>query len=174
MGERYRPKAFKQQLRYDGKLIGCTDTVMAIGVDGSTLGGSTPKEVDIRLLSGEWPADPASPGINLSQCDKVARKLFIPFTNGTGYSWAKMVGYIDTGHAVLAQLWYSDIGGGNIGHAVYLWDRDGNEFLGVDPIKGVWQRFRASDVKAGMEHFAHVVGDGKLRYGVFRSTPLLA
>ena len=169
---RYKAAPIKQSLRQNGVLIGCTDTSFAMGVDATTLGGLVVTERIVRGLSDESNPDPNSPGLNLDQLDAVARKLRIDFDVRTRAGWGSLVTELDWNAAVVAQLWYADIGGNAIGHAIYLQRVVDGRAFGVDPIKGAWGSWAVKDVQEAMKHFAQMTGINEgLRWGAFRRAP---
>lgn len=172
---RYRPAARRQTLRFAGKLIGCTDTVFAMGVDAATVGALFITEAQVRAMSDEASPDPSSPGLNLGQLDKIAGKLRVEFTPRRGDPWSELVTELDRNAAVVAQLWYADIGGTPIGHAIYLQRVASGRAYGVDPMKGVYGSWAVNDVLRGMRHFADRAGlSTGLLWGAFRPAPWLA
>lgn len=172
---RYHPKGQKQTLRYAGKLIGCTDTAFAVGVDGATLGAVMVTEAEVRRLSDETRPDPESPGLNLTQLRDVARKLRVDFAPMTGATWAQLVDTLDHNGLVVAQLWYDLIGGTNIGHAVLLQQKRAGKLRVMDPMKGTWAWLEADDVLAAMRKFARMTGVPEgLRWGSFRNAPWIS
>lgn len=171
---RYLAHPIRQTLRFDGVLIGCTDTSFAMGVDHSTLGAMIVTEKQVRGLSTEKNPDPKSPGLNLDQLEGVAARLRIDFTNRSGDHWPALIAELDDNAAVVAQLWYGAIGGGNIGHAFYLRSHLNGRVTGVDPVKGVYRSWTDAQVQHAMKVFADRTGlaDG-LRWGAFRRSPFI-
>lgn len=176
---RYHAKGQKQKLRFAGALIGCTDTSFAVGVDGATLGGVIVTEQEVRRLSDETKPDPASPGLNLSQLAAVARKLNVDFANNTGGLWSQLETTLANNALVVAQLWYADIGGTPIGHAVLVEQirPDGKRQRAriMDPMVGEWAWIDADKLQHAMQHFARMTGLTRgLRYGSFRRAPWIS
>lgn len=156
---RYRPTALKQKLRFEGVLIGCTDTVFAMLVDATTLGGCRVTEAQVRNLSDESHPDPNSPGLNLAQLEVVARKLHVAFKSRKGSNRAELLDSLSINKRVLAQLWYAGIGGTNIGHAIYIERQTAGNMLDiVDPIKGKRETMPQHRVFEAMETFARKNG----------------
>ena len=135
----YRPHAIRQALRFDGHLIGCTDTCLAMLTDAATVGGVRVSERTVRGLSDETQPDPKSPGLNLTQLVDVAHKLRIQLTDRTGMTRSVLAHDLTSGRRVIVQLWYAGIGGTAIGHAVYLNQRRKHlghwQVLMYDPMK---------------------------------------
>lgn len=177
---RYTPPSLRQRLTYQGKLIGCTETSFAMAARAQALGGLKVTELLCRSLSGEWPPDPSSPGLNQDQLEAVARRLHMPYSDGTGGTWADVAQKLREDRKLVVQLWYADIGGTPIGHALYLdvirTTRDGVEVGGVDPMVGRRKWYRAADVRRAMETFGRRTGlpAGQVRYGFTREVPLMA
>lgn len=172
---RYHAKPIKQKLRLNGVLIGCTDTAFAMLVDAATLGGVVVTEAQVRGLSTEAKPDPISPGLNLQQLEGVAARLRIDFESMKGQSWDTLEAGLRQNRRVVAQLWYADIGGGNIGHAVYLEQLRGDKARIVDPIKGAYEFIATARLKAGMKEFALRNGlTTGLYWGRSRPTPWLS
>lgn len=172
---RYHAKARKQKLRYNGVLIGCTDTAFAMAIDGASEGAVMVTEAQVRALSNEAKPDPASPGLNLDQLVQVAKRLHVEFTNRSGDSWSTMLDELAQNARVVAQLWYPVLGGGSIGHAVYVERvKDGKARI-VDPVKGTYEWVDAGTLRRAMREFAdrsqQVVG---LRWGVTRRAPWIS
>lgn len=176
----YKTPSLRQRLVFGGVLIGCTDTSFAMAANAQACGGLAITETIVRSLSGEQNPDPASPGLNQSQLVRVARALHVAYTNASGDDWASLVSRIDAGRRIVAQLWYADIGGSNIGHAIFIESRRTYRGVaqvgGVDPIKGRRAWYRASDVRHAMEHFGSMGGlpAGGLYYGYTRPVQLVA
>ncbi len=173
--KRYRPKALKQTLRFEGKLYGCTDTAFAMCVDAATLGGERVTEAEVRALSNEANPNPDSPGLNLNQLEAVARKLHVEFTSMAGHSWADLVAALRANRRVVAQLWYPDLGGGAIGHAVYVDHQYKGNSLIVDPVKGKFTIVPNKTLLKAMQSFATRGGlKTGLYWGVTRATPWMS
>ena len=178
----YRPAHIRQRTRYNGHLIGCTETSLAMYADAVTFGGLITTETECRALSGEWPPDPSSPGLNLSQIDRVAAKLRIDFTNGSGGTWADVAAYLseDQNRRVIAQIWYAAIGGTAIGHALLLQGirsyQGRPQLLGNDPMKTVEEWWPPERIQAAMEAFGKRTGmaPGQLRFGYSATLPYQA
>lgn len=172
----YRPRHQRQRTLYNGKLIGCTETSFAMGVDATTFGGCRVTESICRKLSGEWPPDPNSPGLNIPQLVTIARKLHVPFVDASGGDKDAVKAALDANQRIVAQIWYARIGGTNIGHALLLQARrrrpggiEGYEWLVNDPMKTAEQWIDQERVIVAMNDFAirtGVPGDG-LRWGLF-------
>lgn len=179
---RYHARPLKQTMRDDyGKLIGCTDTSFAMLVDATTTGGMTVTERIVRALSNEPLSnlDPLSPGLNLGQIDAVARKLRVEFDVRTGDGWAAIEAASNENRPILAQLWYADLGGSAIGHAVYLEQlriRNGKQYARiVDPMKGAYEFVEAAKLRTAMKSFATRAGlQQGLLWGSGRSVPWLS
>lgn len=178
----YRPTHIRQRLRYNLKLIGCTETCLAMYADAVTFGGLSTTEKECRELSGEWPPDTASPGLNLTQVDKVAAKLRIPFTNATGRTWEDVEKALsqEGNRRVIAQVWYADLGGTPIGHAILLQGirqyQGRLQLLGNDPMKTAEQWWDPEDVRKAMQSFGVRTGLplGQLRFGMSDQLPYMA
>jgi len=176
----YKTPSLKQRVQYNGQLIGCTETSFAMAGNAQACGGIKLNEVLVRSLSDEARPDPDSPGLNQDQLVAVARKLHFPYSKGTGDPFASVLVRLGEGRRVVAQLWYADIGGTQIGHAIFLESRrtdpQGVKWLGgVDPMKGRREWFRQSDVERGMERFGAMTGlpAGDTRHGYTRIVPLV-
>lgn len=174
--KRYSPKPLQQTLSFEGKLIGCTDTAFAMCVDAETIGGVRVSEATVRGLSDEAHPDPNSPGLNLDQLEDVARKLHVGFTSQKGKGWAALVESLMTNHRLVAQLWYADLGGSKIGHAVYVEQLLSGKALIVDPMKGKPQWVPSATLRKAMLSFAVRAGvkGGGLFYGQTDRTPWIA
>ena len=170
----YAPKPIRQRLTFQGHLIGCTDTSFAMGADAATLGGLIVSEAQVRALSDEARPDPASPGLNLAQLDRVAWRLHVDFFNRTNDTFPDLLEELDARAPVVAQLWYPGIGGNPIGHALYLRSRSGGRIKGVDPVKGVYGTWPEAQVQQAMRTFADKHNVAGLLWGAFRRTPWLA
>ena len=170
--KRYRPRAKLQRLRFDGVLIGCTDTCFAIGADAATAGGLSVNEAQVRALSNEAHPDPASPGLNLAQLVGVARKLHVGFYNRTGESFAQLDHYLDTCAAVVAQV--DDPAFAAVPHAIYLHQHVAGTYRGVNPLDGKWHTWPEHDVQRGMVSFARAHIPVGVYFGSFRPTPWLS
>lgn len=184
----YRPDHIRQRLRYGGRLIGCTETCLAMYADAVTFGGLTTSEAECRALSGEVPPDPASPGLNLRQIDQVAAKLRIQFRNATGEAWPDVERYLSTddNRRIIAQVWYDAMPGGTpIGHALLLqgirsW-QGRIRLFGNDPLRNDAEWWEVADVRRAMEEFGKRTdmprnddGDQTLRFGVSDMLPFMA
>jgi len=177
----YKTPSLKQRITFQGSLIGCTDTCFAMAGNAQAIGGIKLTEALVRSLSNERFPNPASPGLNQDQLVDVARKLHFPYSKGNGNPFTSVITRIEEGRRVVAQLWYADIGGSNIGHAIFLESRrkdsTGTWVLGgVDPIKGRREWFKQSQVEHAMEHFGRMngLGSGGTFHGYTRIVPLLA
>jgi hypothetical protein len=172
---RYHAKPRKQHLTFNGKLIGCTDTVAAMLVDAATLGGCLVTEADIRDLSNETHPDPASPGLNLGQIKAVMVKLHIGFTARIGGTRAEWANALTSNHRILLQIWYSGIGGTDIGHAVYCEQVSGDRVRIVDPMKGIYSWVLRADLWHAAEMFAQKAGvQSGMMWGETRRTPFIS
>lgn len=170
--KRYHAAPIRQALRFNGALIGCTDTCMAMLVDAATLGGCIVTEKDVRELSNETRPDPASPGLNLVQLDAVARKLNVVFDNRAGDGWAALETALGKNQRVVAQLWYADMGGTPIGHAYYVEKIVDGRARVVDPMKGVYSTVSANRLRQAMQTFANKANLANgLLWGCSRPTP---
>ena len=173
----YYASAFKQRTTFNGKLIGCTETCFAIGANDSTFGTMRLTEQIVRSLSGEWPPDPNSPGLNQAQLVKVAKTLHLRYASGVGNQWSEMIAAFRQNRRVVAQLWYSEVGGGNIGHAFLLEELvTATTIRAVDPIFGVRKVYAASDIRAGMVLLSdkNNMPSNGLFYGQFGAVPYKA
>ena len=173
---RYHAKPIKQTLKFNGKLIGCTDTSFAMCVDAATLGGCIVTEKYVRSLSSEAKPDPESPGLNLDQLEGVAQKLRVEFTKVKGGSRANFKVHLRQNRRIVAQLWYAGIGGTPIGHAVYVESISAKGMARiVDPMKGVYSLVPEGRLFDAMETFAKKAGVPKgLLYGATRGTQWLS
>lgn len=173
--KRFRPHPQKQALRFEGHLIGCTDTVFAMGLEAATCGAIRVGEAEIRARSDEAHPDPDSPGLNLGQLVKVARSYRVAFRDASGAGWSTLEAELDGNAPAVLQLDYSAIGGNKIGHAIYGFRILRGNVEGVDPMVGRWGHWPVEDVKHGMALFARSSGlDAGLRFGVFRRAPWLS
>lgn len=173
--KRYTPKALKQALRFEGHLIGCTDTVFAMLVDASTCGGVTVTEAEVRALSNEAHPDPASPGLNLGQLEAVARKLRVPFASMAGHSWAELQAATLVNRRICAQLWYPDLGGGAVGHALYVEKFMKGKAYVLDPVTGKYSWIASATLRKAMQSFATRAGlKSGLYWGQTRQCPWLS
>lgn len=172
---RYHAKAIKQTMRFNGVLIGCTDTAFAMCVDAETLGGCRVTERYVRSLSNESHPDPKSPGLNLDQLSQVAQKLRVDFRSRKGANRAALIESLNNNKRVVAQLWYAGIGGTPIGHAVYVEQvRDGNARI-VDPIKGKYEWIDQTRLFDAMRTFADKAGLNEgLLWGETRACPWIS
>lgn len=172
---RYHAAPIQQKLRFQGHLIGCTDTAFAMAVDAATLGGCIVTEALVRKLSNENHPDPESPGLNLGQLEDVADKLHVEFTAMRGNNRAQMAAALRNNRRVVAQLWYAGIGGTPIGHAVYVeLITDSGKARIVDPMKGRYEYIDQERLFSAMRTFAAKVGVEGLMYGQTRSTQWLS
>jgi hypothetical protein len=177
----YRPVHTRQKLRHDGKLIGCTETCTKMLADAVTFGALHTTELECRELSGEWPPNDKSPGLNLRQVETIAGELRIDFYNKSGEPWARVVQYLGEAEnrRVIAQLWAADIGGPAVDHAVLLQAlrlyQGRAQVLANDPLRATEEWFEVADIRKAMETFAdrHGVPDD-LRFGVSRPLPYVA
>lgn len=177
----YKTPSLKQKIAFQGQLIGCTDTCAAMAFNAQALGGLSITEYIVRRLSGELVPDPASPGLNQAQLVRVSKQLHLPYSSGVGGSFETMLTRLTAGRRIVAQLWYADIGGTNIGHAIFLESRakrsDGRWYLGgVDPMKGRRDWFLESAVREGMERLGRMNGlaNGGTFHGYTRVVPMVA
>lgn len=177
----YRPRHQQQKLRLtypDGRsvLIGCTDTSFAMFADATTMGGLKITEAQVRYMSGEATPDPQSPGLNIPQLVKVAKKLHIVFLDRTGMGENTVRGYLTNNQKVVAQLWYAGIGGTNIGHAVLLQALGHNgKILLNDPMKTAPEWVDDDRVFDAMKEFARRTKlTSGLRLGVGRKVQKIA
>jgi hypothetical protein len=158
----YRPAHQQQKRTFNGKLIGCTETSFAMFVDAVTFGGCIVSESHVRSLSNEPVPNPASPGLNIDQIDDVAKKLRVEYNDATGTAWTTLVKWLDQNRRIHAQLWYADIGGTNIGHAILIQARrtrsGKREMLINDPMKKAEQWIAESKVKTAMDRFGTMTG----------------
>lgn len=171
---RYHPAAIRQTERFNGKLIGCTETSFAMAVDAATLGGLIVTEAQVRELSNERHPDPASPGLNQAQLVQVANRLHVKYVNMTDHNRNELIDAINQNRRVVAQLWYKAIGGTDIGHAIYIDRAARGKFYGVDPIKGKYGIWTYDAVFHGMRIFADKAGVNGLLWGMTRPTQWLS
>lgn len=174
----FRAPGQKQKTLFQGKLIGCTETAFAVGCGDTTNGALKVTEEIVRHLSGEWPPDPKSPGLNQNQLDKVAAKLHIDYTDASGYTWDYLVARCNENRRLVIQLWYADIGGGKIGHAflmeairpIKVKGKTVSSALCMDPITGKRKWYPVTTVRKAMQTFATMTGvsNGGLRFGYFQ------
>ena len=94
----YRGRARKQTLRHPvtGFLIGCTDTCLAMAIDDATCGTVNVSELDVRMLTDEWPVKPSnkSPGLNQDQLVMASKKLHFRYAKCNGQGWAALAAAI--------------------------------------------------------------------------------
>jgi hypothetical protein len=169
---RYKGAPQKQETRFQGQLIGCTETAFATGVDDVTFGAVIVNERICRKLSGEVPPDPSSPGLNQDQLVGIATQLHIDYSNHTGLNREYVRQVLGNNQRVVAQLWYSGVGGGNIGHAWLLERRRYRkgrwQLQCVDPVPGTRFYYDEDKVFAAMHTFAEKTGlTNGLRWGAF-------
>ena len=156
---KYRARIFrapgqKQKTIFDGKLIGCTETSFAVGCGDTSNNALRVTESICRKLSGEWPPDPASPGLRQAQLVTIAGKLHIPYKNATGKTWEQLIVLSNENRRLVIQLWYSDVGGSNIGHAFLSEAIRSDEMLCMDPITGKRKWYKLSAIKKAMRTLA--------------------
>ena len=161
----YRPKHIQQKLKVNSKLIGCSDTSLAVYVDAVTFGGCLVTEAQVRALSSEPIPDPKSPGLNIPQLVAVAKKLHVVLADRSGETLADMRRYLSENRRIVAQLWAADIGGPAVGHAIHiqaLRARPGGiagfEFLINDPLKKTAQWIQDDKVFRAMNRFGDMTG----------------
>ena len=160
---------------HKGALIGCTDTSLAMAIMDTTQDGLVIDEETVRALSGEGRTD-ESPGLNMAQLDKVCGKLHVVFTDATGQTWSQLVAHSNENRRIVAQLWYADIGGSAIGHAVLVEAFRDKGALIIDPMKGQREWISPAKLRKGMETFGAKTGlaAGRLRFGYLRRCTMVA
>lgn len=165
----------RQALRFAGKLIGCTDTCMAMLANAQALGGMHVTELIVRDLSGEAHPDPDSPGLDQMQLETVGRRLHIEYTDMTGHDWVAFGRAVSARRLVIASLWYADIGGTPIGHAVLVVGRIGRLYAIYDPMKGTRSTVSPTKLHKAMQTFATKAHrPSGLIYGQSRRVPTIA
>lgn len=182
VARRYRPAHVKETIRFNGKLISCTESSAVMLADASSVGCVKVTQQLIRALSSEPTPDPKSPGLNLDQIDKVLAKLHIPFANREGDTWAEFVAFIKAGRSAIIQVQNADLkdpeAPARVGHAIFVlgFSRDGRKILGYNPLATKPKWYATRNVKTAMTNFAVATGvkNGGLRFGVSRKTPKIA
>jgi hypothetical protein len=166
-------RPIKQELRFNGKLIGCTDTCLAMAANAQARGGLHITEAIVRAESGEQHPDPSSPGLNQMQLERVATRLHFDYSDQSGHSWAAFGKAVSARRLVIASLWYADIGGTPIGHAVLVNGRIGKLYAIIDPMKGKQGTVSPTKLHRAMATFADKANwpAGELIYGVTRVVP---
>lgn len=173
----YRPTHVQQTRRFQDKLIGCTETSFTIFADGTTIGGVILSERKVRGLSGEEPPDPASPGLNLFQMDKVAAGLGIEFTNRSlkGDTWSDVIAKLDEDRLVQASVWVG------VDHSIVLQARRkrpgppaGFEILCNDPLDTAEKWVDEDVIHAQMREFRQRNGGDGLWFAYGRIRPKVA
>lgn len=165
----YEPAQIVQTLRFGGALIGCTETSAAMLADAVTLGGVHLTEIELRKASGEWPPDPASPGLRQSQVVKALGFYGIYYRNMTGREWDQLVRAVDANRKVIAQLHHDAFA--PVPHAVLLTQRKGGKMLVHNPLHAKAEWVAESTVRAGMVRLANGAG---LYWGQSRNVPYRA
>lgn len=162
--------------------VNCTAYCLAMCINDSVLGGMTGiNGQNMRALSNEPNPDPGSPGLNLSQCEGVARKLHVPFFDKTGESWATAMSRVGAaGSRAIVQIDYASLGAlrcqanGDFGHAIVavLFDAANNRVRASDPLCAVTRWYPEAIIKQAAERFARNTGQASgIRYGITRVVP---
>lgn len=103
----YRTHHIRQKRIFQGKLIGCTETVFAMFLDAISFGAIRLTEAKVRAMSTEPIPDPNSPGLNLSQMEIIAHQLGVEYTNRTdkGDDWNDVVARLNENRRVQISVW---------------------------------------------------------------------
>lgn len=166
----------KQALVFGGVKIGCTDTCFAVLANAQALGGLHLTEAIVRAESNEAHPDPKSPGLNQMQLQGVAAKVHIDYADQSGHSWVAFGRAVSARRLVIASLWYADIGGTPIGHAILINGRIGSNYSAMDPFTGKMRTVTPHALHEAMAHFAEIAKwpAGELIYGRSRVVPKIA
>lgn len=137
----WRAPHIQQKVTYNGKLVGCTPTSMAVWLRAVSLGAIEATERTVIAMTNEPIPDPASPGWNLPQMLSVARKLQVQFTiappEHDSYDNVRLA--LDQDRRVIAQV---DLGTlaperGNVPHCIEIeCRRKGQVDINGKPIEG--------------------------------------
>lgn len=119
----WRAPHIQQKYTYEGKLIGCTPTSMAVFLRAVSLGAIRATERTVIAMTNEPYPDDRSPGWNIPQMKAVAGKLQVEFNDATGTdhdSYDDVRRVLDEGRRVLAQLDLGDLGRADVPHAIEI------------------------------------------------------
>lgn len=136
----WRAPHIQQKVTYQGHLIGCTPTSMAVWLRAVSLGAIEATERTVIAMTNEPVPDPASVGWNLNQMQSVARKLQVEYNLATGTdhdSYDDVRRVLDEGRRVIAQLDLGDLGRADVPHAIEIeCRRKGQKDIGGRAIDG--------------------------------------
>jgi hypothetical protein len=161
----------------------CTAYCAAMAINDSVLGGLTGITGRmVRAMSSEPVPDPASPGLNLSQCVQVAKKLRVPLYDKTGQSWTLLRKAVGSGASrAIIQVEYDEIPAAfrcqqssDFGHAVLAIAFDGDRIRVSDPLCDMTKWYPESAIRHAAEYFAQKTGVSGVRYAVTRVVPKVA
>lgn len=188
----WRAPHIQQKVTYQGKLVGCTPTSMAVWLRAVSINAIEATERTVIAMTNEPIPDPASPGWNLQQMGSVARKLQVEWNDATGTdhdSYDDVRRLLDEDRRIVAQLMLGDLPGnrGDVPHCIEIECRRRNEKdINGKPIDG-WAmlineptRTRSEwmaepTVLHAMKHLAEHTGlDQGLRFAYSRRVPDLA
>lgn len=185
----WRAPHIQQKYTYNGKLVGCTPTSMAVYLRGVSLGAIAATERTVIAMTNEPTPDPASPGWNLPQMLSVARKLQVEFHIAAEHedSYDDVRRLLDEDRRIVAQLELGDLGRADVPHAIEIECRrrgqrdingkaiDGWAMLINEPTRSRSEWMLESRVLHAMKHLA--VNTGKpsgLRFAYSKVVPMIA
>lgn len=119
----YRAPHIQQKYTYNGRLVGCTPTSMAVWLRGVTLNAIRATERVVIAMTNEPVPDPNSVGWNLTQMQSVANKLQVEFNLATGTdhdSYDDVRRFLDQNRRLIAQIDLGDFGRADVPHCIEI------------------------------------------------------
>lgn len=185
----WRAPHIQQRYTYNGKLVGCTPTSMAVYLSAVSLGAIKATERSIIAMSNEPVPDPRSPGWNLVQMDLVAQEYKVDFTIAAAHedSYDDVRRLLDEDRRIVAQLELGDLGRADVPHAIEIECRrkgqrdingrpiDGWAMLINEPTRTRSEWMLESRVLHAMKHLAENTGKPSgLRFAYSKVVPMIA
>ena len=118
----WRAPHIQQKYTYNGRLVGCTPTSMAVYLRAVSLGAIKATERIVIAMTNEPVPDPRSPGWNLTQMVSVARKLQVDFNVATDAedSYDDVRARLNENRRIVAQLELGDLGRADVPHCIEI------------------------------------------------------
>jgi hypothetical protein len=186
----WRAPHIQQKYTYNGKLVGCTPTSMAVLLRGVSLGAIRATERTVIAMTNEPVPDPRSPGWNITQMVSVALKFQVELNDATGTdhdSYDDVRRFLDEDRRILAQLELGDLGRADVPHAIEIECRrrgqrdikgrpiDGWAMLINEPTRTVSEWMSEVTVLHAMKHLAENTGmERGLRFAYSKRVPMVA